>query len=59
MTPSTTPKPANPNGLLKWVLTLATCGFIFILVVELINILFYDPYEEERFLFHGTRSRTS
>jgi tripartite ATP-independent transporter DctM subunit len=56
MTPSTTPKQANPNGLLKWVLTLATCGFIFICFVELINILFYDPYEEERFLFSFAES---
>lgn len=35
-----------------WLMILATVGMTFAVVVELINILFYDPYEEEYFLFH-------
>ena len=56
MTPSITPNQTSSNGLLKWALILATAGFSFICVVELINILFYDPYEEERFLFSFAES---
>jgi len=56
MTPSTTPNQTSPNVLLKWALILATAGFSFVCIVELINILFYDPYEEERFLFSFAES---
>ena len=34
-----------------WLMILATVGMTFAVVVELINIMFYDPYEEEYFLF--------
>lgn len=34
-----------------WIMILATAGMTFAVLVELINILFYDPYEEEYFLF--------
>ncbi|MCH1424306.1 MAG: TRAP transporter large permease subunit, partial [Burkholderiales bacterium] len=56
MTPSITPNQTGSNGLLKWALILATAGFSFICIVELINILFYDPYEDERFLFSFAES---
>ena len=34
-----------------WLMILATAGMVFVFAVELINIAFYDPYEEEYFLF--------
>lgn len=34
-----------------WLMILATAGMTFAVLVELINILFYDPYEDEYFLF--------
>ena len=56
MTPSNTPSQVSPNGFLKWALTISTFGLLFVCCVELINILFYDPYEEERFLFSFAES---
>ncbi|MDH5599658.1 MAG: TRAP transporter large permease subunit, partial [Gammaproteobacteria bacterium] len=42
----------NSSGRIwTWLMILATAGMTFAVVVELINILFYDPYEEEYFLF--------
>lgn len=34
-----------------WLMILATVTLGFVIFVELINVLFYDPYEEEYFLF--------
>ena len=34
-----------------WLMILATLALGLIITVEVINILFYDPYEEEYFLF--------
>ncbi|WP_126455660.1 TRAP transporter large permease [Sulfuriflexus mobilis] len=48
-----TPNPGqNLSGKFwTWLMILATVGMTFAVVVELINIFFYDPYEEEYFLF--------
>jgi len=45
------PNTQSSGGLWKWIMILATVGLLFICFVELVNILFYDPYEDERFLF--------
>lgn len=34
-----------------WLMILSTVSLTFIVLVELVNILFYDPYEDENFLF--------
>ena len=48
-TSNSNPKPSNKYW--TWLLIFATASLTFAVVVELINILFYDPYEEEYFLF--------
>ncbi|MDX1802113.1 MAG: TRAP transporter large permease subunit, partial [Marinobacter sp.] len=35
-----------------WLMIIATVAFGFMILVEIINILFYDPYSDEYFLFH-------
>jgi tripartite ATP-independent transporter DctM subunit len=50
-TSTMSPNTQSTGGLWKWVMILGTVGLLFICFVEFINILFYDPYEEERFLF--------
>lgn len=46
---------ANPlpgkNKFWTWLMIAATVGMAFAVLVELINILFYDPYGDEYFLF--------
>ncbi len=34
-----------------WLMILATVGFAFVISVEIINSVFYDPYEDDYFLF--------
>ncbi|MDH5424131.1 MAG: TRAP transporter large permease subunit [Gammaproteobacteria bacterium] len=41
----------DTSKLWTWILILATASLSFAVIVELINIVFYDPYEEEYFLF--------
>ena len=42
----------SPMGRLGTLLMyLATAGVLFVFAIELINVLFYDPYSDERFLF--------
>lgn len=42
----------SPSGKFwTWLMILATASMTFAVVVEMINILFYDPYGEEYFLF--------
>ena len=48
-TSNSNPKPSSKYW--TWLLIFATASLTFAVVVELINILFYDPYEEEYFLF--------
>ncbi len=44
--------PGNSSGKFwTWLMILATAGMTFAVVVELINIVFYDPYEDEYFIF--------
>jgi tripartite ATP-independent transporter DctM subunit len=50
-TSTMSPNAQSSGGLWKWIMILATVGLLFVCFVELINILFYDPYEDERFLF--------
>ena len=40
-----------PSKFWTWLMILATASLTLVVVVELINILFYDPYEDEYFLF--------
>ena len=48
----TSNSPAFTSGKIwTWVMIIATLSATFAVVVELINILFYDPYEESYFLF--------
>lgn len=37
--------------LSTWVMAVATVALAFVICVEMINILFYDPYSDEKFLF--------
>ena len=55
-TQTMTPDAKSSGGIWKSIMILATLGFLFVCCVELINILFYDPYEEERFLFSFAES---
>jgi len=50
-TSTMSPNTQSSGGLWKWIMILATVGLLFVCFVELVNILFYDPYEDERFLF--------
>ncbi|MGO1693567.1 MAG: TRAP transporter large permease [Marinobacter sp.] len=53
MTTNTTTA-SGPNLVGKlgtWLMILATIGLGFVICVEMINILFYDPFSDERFLF--------
>jgi len=46
------PAPRTPKGRLwTWIMVLATLAVTFVVLVELINVLFYDPYADEHFLF--------
>ena len=42
-----------------WLMILATVGFGLIICVEMINILFYDPFSDEKFLFKLAGSLSS
>jgi tripartite ATP-independent transporter DctM subunit len=43
---------ASPFSLIGTaIMVLATLGLGFVIAVEVINVMFYDPYEEEYFLF--------
>lgn len=45
-------KQSSTVGLLgTWLVVLVTAAFMFIIGVELINSVFYDPYEDQYFLF--------
>ena len=46
---SSTSRAVGKLGTLLMIL--ATLGFGFMVCVEVINVLFYDPYEDEYFLF--------
>jgi len=43
--------PNMAGKLGTWLMILATVGFGFVICVEMINILFYDPFSDEKFLF--------
>ena len=50
----------NLSGKLgTWLMILATVGFGLIICVEMINILFYDPFSDEEFLFKFAGSLAS
>ncbi|HEA51468.1 TRAP transporter large permease [Marinobacter antarcticus] len=42
-----------------WLMILATVGFGLIICVEMINILFYDPFSDDKFLFKLAGSLSS
>ena len=46
----TNPGPRK-GSVWTWLMILATLGLAFVVLVEIINILFYDPYGEDHFLF--------
>lgn len=50
---STTAAPNNgmAGKLGTWLMIIATVVLAFVICVELINILFYDPWSDEKFLF--------
>lgn len=54
-TVNTTMAGSRSNSLLgkfgTWLMIVATVSLAFVICVEVINILFYDPWEEEYFLF--------
>ncbi len=57
--PSTADKPVTRSRFSRlWtaLLVLATAGVAFVVLVELINILFYDPYGDDYFLFRTAGS---
>ena len=47
------PNPGNPliGKLGTWLMIVATVALAFLMLVEVINILFYDPFSDEKFLF--------
>ncbi|PXX93626.1 TRAP transporter permease DctM/Q [Marinobacter vulgaris] len=53
MTTNTTTAPgSNLVGKLStWLMIIATVALAFVICVEMINILFYDPWSDEKFLF--------
>ena len=53
MSTAAAPSPARTPGgkLWSYVMILATVCVAFVVLVEVINVLFYDPFGEERFLF--------
>ncbi|MCR8916256.1 TRAP transporter large permease subunit [Marinobacter panjinensis] len=53
MTTNTTTAPgSNLLGKLStWLMIIATVALAFVICVEMINILFYDPWSDEKFLF--------
>jgi len=53
MTTNTTTAPgSNLVGKLStWLMIIATVALAFVICVEMINILFYDPWSDEQFLF--------
>ncbi|MFO7529370.1 MAG: TRAP transporter large permease subunit [Marinobacter sp.] len=49
---TTTAPGSNLIGKLStWLMIAATVGLAFVICVEMINILFYDPFSDEKFLF--------
>jgi len=50
---SPNPNPGNPliGKLGTWLMIIATIALGFVVLVEVINILFYDPWSDDRFLF--------
>ena len=44
-------KPGNAGKFWTWIMVAATTAVVLVCLVECVNILFYDPYGEERFLF--------
>ena len=43
--------PGSAGKIWTWIMVAATAIVVLICLIEAVNILFYDPYEEERFLF--------
>ncbi|WP_303291005.1 TRAP transporter large permease subunit [Marinobacter sp. SS5-14b] len=51
-TTANTPNTGNLKGKLgTWLMILATVALAFVMFVEIVNILFYDPFSDEKFLF--------
>ncbi len=51
-TTANTPNTGSLRGKLgTWLMVLATAALAFVMFVEIINILFYDPFSDEKFLF--------
>ncbi|OZB19717.1 MAG: TRAP dicarboxylate transporter subunit DctM [Marinobacter sp. 34-60-7] len=49
---STTANAGNLKGKLgTWLMIAATVAIAFVMFVEIVNILFYDPFSDEKFLF--------
>jgi tripartite ATP-independent transporter DctM subunit len=44
-------KKTSSGKIWTWVMILVSLGLTFVVAVEIINILFYDPYGDEYFLF--------
>lgn len=50
-TVSTKPSGSLSGKLGTWLMIIATAALAFITLVEVINILFYDPFSDDKFLF--------
>lgn len=50
-TVSTKPSGSLSGKLGTWLMIIATVALAFITLVEVINILFYDPFSDDKFLF--------
>src|SRR6056297_2095729 len=50
-TTTAAPSSGMAGKLGTWLMIIATVGLAFVICVELINILFYDPWSDEKFLF--------
>ncbi|WP_297790881.1 TRAP transporter large permease subunit [uncultured Marinobacter sp.] len=49
--PTTVPGSNLVGKLSTWLMIIATVALAFVICVEMINILFYDPWSDEKFLF--------
>ena len=50
-TTTAAPSSGMAGKLGTWLMIIATVGLAFVICVELINILFYDPWSDDKFLF--------
>ena len=51
-TTTAAPSSGMAGKLGTWLMIIATVGLAFVICVELINILFYDPWSDDKFVMY-------